>query len=151
MEIRGEMATGTESAAAIGWLTSKLAPAIGGLIGGLGLAAFWTPEKLREKGKVAAVFIAGGISVGAAFIFTGLAASLMGIPAQDLDKVVALSAVIGVFSVAGLNWVANWIERRENMDIGQIASEVRREVNEAKQAAPRRRAPAKKTPARVKK
>ena len=45
-----------------GFLIEKLAPALGGLFGGLSLAMFWTPEKLQEKGKVASVFIAGGIS-----------------------------------------------------------------------------------------
>ena len=33
------------------FLIEKLAPAIGGLFGGLSLAMFWTPEKLQEKGK----------------------------------------------------------------------------------------------------
>ena len=42
-----------------GFLIDKLAPALGGLFGGLSLAMFWTPEKLQEKGKVASVFIAG--------------------------------------------------------------------------------------------
>lgn len=151
MDWKGDMATGTESAAAVGWIASKLVPALGGLFGGLGLAAFWTPEKLREKGKIAATFIAGGISVGAAFIFTGLAAAAIGIDPQDLDKVVALSAVIGVFSVAGLNWVANYIEKREHMDIGQVAREVRRDVSSVKSGTTARRRASKPKTAAAKK
>ena len=61
-----------------GFLVEKLAPALGGLFGGLSLAMFWTPEKLQEKGKVASVFIAGGISAMAGFAFTAAVAGGVG-------------------------------------------------------------------------
>lgn len=145
------MATGTEAAAAAGWITSKIVPALAGLFGGLSLAAFWTPEKLREKGKTAAVFIAGGVSVGVAFTFTGMAAAYLGIDPGELDKVIAVAYGLGFGSMAILNWVAKFIERRENMDILQVADEVSSRRKSPAARAPRKAAAKKATSGRGKK
>lgn len=119
------MATGTETALAGGWLVGKLAPAVGGLFGGLSLAMFWTPEKLREKGKLASVFIAGGISAMAGFSFTGLAAEWMGIHPDKLDVIIGLAWALGLSSIAIMNWLANYMAKREHMDIGEVAEDMR--------------------------
>ena len=116
--------TGTETTAAGGWLIGKLAPAVGGLFGGLSLAMFWTPEKLREKGTVASVFIAGGISAMAGFSFTGGVASYLGVSSEKIDVVIGLAWLLGGVSVATMNWVANFMSKRENMDIAEIAQEI---------------------------
>lgn len=118
------MSTGAETAFAGGWLIGKLAPAIGGLFGGLSLAMFWTPEKLREKGKIASVFIAGGISAMAGFAFTGLAAQSLGIHPDKLDLIIGLSWALGLSSIGIMNWMANFMARREHMDIGQVAQDI---------------------------
>lgn len=117
--------TGTETAAAGGWLIGKLAPALGGLFGGLSLAMFWTPEKLREKGKVASVFIAGGISAMAGFSFTGVVAMWLGVPPDKLDMVIGLAWFLGLSSIAIMNWLANYMAKREHMDIGEVAEDMR--------------------------
>ena len=104
----------------------KLAPAIGGLFGGLSLAMFWTPEKLQEKGKVASIFIAGGISSMAGFSFTGIAAEKLGINVDHLDMLIGLSWILGLCSVAVINWVSNYMSKREHMDIKEIADELKR-------------------------
>ena len=108
-----------------GFLIEKLAPALGGLFGGLSLAMFWTPEKLQEKGKVASVFIAGGISAMAGFAFTGIAAEKLGISSEKLDVLIGLAWVLGMWSVAVINWVSNYMVKREHMDIGEVADEIK--------------------------
>ena len=108
-----------------GFLIEKLAPAIGGLFGGLSLAMFWTPEKLQEKGKNAAVFIAGGISAMAGFAFTGIAADRLGVSSEKLDMLIGLAWVLGLLSVAVLNWVSNYMVKKEHMDIQEIANEIK--------------------------
>ena len=108
-----------------GFLIDKLAPALGGLFGGLSLAMFWTPEKLQEKGKVASVFIAGGISAMAGFAFTGLAAEKLGISSEKLDVQIGLAWILGLCSVAVINWVSNYMSKREHMDISEVAEEIK--------------------------
>jgi hypothetical protein len=133
--------TGTETVAASGWLVGKLAPAIGGLFGGLSLAMFWTPEKLREKGTVASVFIAGGISAMAGFSFTGGFASYLGVASDKIDMVIGLAWLLGVCSVATMNWVANFMSKRENMDISEIAQELNNTRRRIQGGTPTKRAP----------
>ena len=107
-----------------GWMIGKLAPAIGGLFGGLSLAMFWTPEKLREKGTVASIFIAGGISAMAGFSFTGGIASYLGISSEKIDVIIGLAWLLGLCSVAIMNWIANFMSKREHMDIAEVAQEI---------------------------
>jgi hypothetical protein len=109
-----------------GFLIEKLAPAIGGLFGGLSLAMFWTPEKLQEKGKVASIFIAGGISSMAGFSFTGIAADKLNVSYDKLDMLIGLAWVLGLCSVAVINWVSNYMSKREHMDIQEVAAEIKR-------------------------
>ena len=108
-----------------GFLIDKLAPALGGLFGGLSLAMFWTPEKLQEKGKVASVFIAGGISAMAGFAFTGIVAEKLSIGSDKLDMLIGLAWVLGLLSVAVINWVSNYMVKREHMDISEVAEEIK--------------------------
>jgi uncharacterized protein (DUF4213/DUF364 family) len=108
-----------------GFLIDKLAPALGGLFGGLSLAMFWTPEKLQEKGKVASVFIAGGISAMAGFTFTGIVAEKLSIGSEKLDMLIGLAWVLGLLSVAVINWVSNYMVKREHMDISEVAEEIK--------------------------
>ena len=108
-----------------GFLIDKLAPALGGLFGGLSLAMFWTPEKLQEKGKIASVFIAGGISAMAGFAFTGIVADKLSIGTDKLDMLIGLAWILGLCSVAVINWVSNYMVKREHMDIGEVAEEIK--------------------------
>ena len=108
-----------------GFLIEKLAPALGGLFGGLSLAMFWTPEKLQEKGKIASVFIAGGISAMAGFAFTGIVADKLSIGTDKLDMLIGLAWILGLCSVAVINWVFNYMVKREHMDIGEVAEEIK--------------------------
>jgi hypothetical protein len=107
-----------------GWLLDKLAPALGGLFGGLSLAMFWTPEKLREKGKMASIFIAGGISAMAGFALTGIVAIQLGIDQNKIDVIIGLSWFLGLLSIAVMNWLANFMAAREHLDIAEVGREI---------------------------
>jgi hypothetical protein len=107
-----------------GWLLDKLAPALGGLFGGLSLAMFWTPEKLREKGKIASIFIAGGISAMAGFALTGVVAIQLGIDQSKIDVIIGLSWGLGLLSIAVMNWLANFMAAREHLDIAEVGREM---------------------------
>jgi hypothetical protein len=107
-----------------GWLLDKLAPALGGLFGGLSLAMFWTPEKLREKGKIASIFIAGGISAMAGFALTGVVAIQLGIDQNKIDVIIGLSWGLGLLSIAVMNWLANFMAAREHLDIAEVGREM---------------------------
>lgn len=143
--------TGGEAAG--GWLVGKLAPALGGLFGGLSLAMFWTPEKLREKGKIASVFIAGGISAMAGFALTGVVAMQLGVDQQKIDLIIGLSWFLGLVSIAVMNWLANYMAKREHLDIAEVGHEInatrKGQAPTPIRAKPRtRKAPAKKTTTR---
>jgi hypothetical protein len=145
----------TGSEAAGGWLVGKLAPAMGGLFGGLSLAMFWTPEKLREKGKIASIFIAGGISAMAGFAFTGVVAMQLGIDPQKIDIIIGLSWALGLMSIAVMNWLANFMAAREHLDIAEVGREMnatrKGEAPAPIRAKPRTRKPSTKTiPTRTK-
>jgi hypothetical protein len=141
--------TGGEAAG--GWLLGKLAPALGGLFGGLSLAMFHTPEKLREKGKIASVFIAGGISAMTGFALTGIVALQLGIDQQKIDLVIGLSWALGLMSIGVMNWLANYMARREHLDIVEVGHEInsarKGEAAAPIRAKPRTRNPAAKKPA----
>jgi hypothetical protein len=112
---------------------------------------FWTPEKLREKGKIASIFIAGGISAMAGFALTGIVAMQLGIDQQKIDLIIGLSWALGLLSIAVMNWLANFMAAREHLDIAEVG----REMNAARKgeaptpirAKPRKPA-AKKSPAK---
>jgi Mlc titration factor MtfA (ptsG expression regulator) len=136
--------TGGEAAGS--WLLGKLAPALGGLFGGLSLAMFWTPEKLREKGKIASVFLAGGISAMAGFALTGVVALQLGVDQQKLDLVIGLSWLLGLVSIAVMNWLANYMSKREHLDIAEVGHEINA-ARKGETAAPIRAKPRTRKPA----
>jgi hypothetical protein len=129
-----------------GWLLDKLAPALGGLFGGLSFAMFHTPEKLREKGKIASVFIAGGISAMTGFALTGIVALQLGIDQQKIDLVIGLSWALGLMSIGVMNWLANYMARREHLDITEVGREINA-VRKGEAPAPIRAKPRTRKPA----
>ena len=107
------------------WLLSKIAPTLAALFGGLSLVLFWTPEKLLEKGRVVSIFLAGAMAATAGFAFTGILASALGVDPSKMDIIVGLAWIIGFFSIAIFNWLANFISKRANQDILQVYKEVK--------------------------
>jgi len=128
-----------------GWLLEKLAPSLGALFGGLTLAVFWTPAKLREKGKVASIFIAGGVSAMTGFALTGIVAIQLGIDQRQIDVIIGLSWALGVMSVAVMHWLANFMAAREHLDIAEVGRELSA-ARKGEQAQPIRAKPSARKP-----
>ena len=61
----------------------------------------------------------------AGFAFTGIAAEKLGISSEKLDVLIGLAWVLGMCSVAVINWVSNYMVKREHMDIGEVAEEIK--------------------------
>lgn len=110
------------------WLVNKLIPAFAALLGGVCLMVFWTPDKLKEKGKVVGAFVAGGGSATAGFIFTPLALRLAGLDSHNIEYLMGAGWFIGYFWVALLSWTSNWIRNRDNKEITQIIREIRKDI-----------------------
>ena len=130
-----------------GYFISKVALMVSGLFGGLSVAFFYQPSKLREKGKLTAGAIIGSIAVSTAFALGGVIAALMGVSLKDIDIALGLGWVIGLLSVGLVAMVANYLEKREHRDILEVVKEVK-DVAQGKEPASRKpaakRAPAKK-------
>lgn len=122
-----------------GYFLSKTAAAFAGLIGGLSISFFWQPKKLHQHGRLAAGAIIGSIAVASAFALGGLIAHFLGMDFQNIDIALGIGWTIGIVSVGLVAWVANFLEKRENKDILEVATEVKQAV---------RGAPAKKVPAK---
>lgn len=117
-----------------GYVISKSAAALAGLMGGLSVSFFWQPKRLHQHGKLAAGAIIGGISVASAFSLGGLAANLLGMDFASIDIALGLGFMIGVGCVGVIAWLANFLERREDLDILEVVQEVRNPSKKRKPA-----------------
>jgi len=79
----------------------------------------------------------------AGFSFTGVVATWLGIPSDKLDMVIGLAWLLGLSSIAIMNWIANYMARREHMDIGEVAEEISKTRQRLQNNTPRKRAPSK--------
>ena len=61
----------------------------------------------------------------AGFAFTGIVAEKLDINSEKLDVLIGLAWVLGMCSVAVINWVSNYMVKREHMDIGEVADEIK--------------------------
>jgi hypothetical protein len=113
------------SAAGSGYVVTKVMSAVAGLIGGLSLAVFWQPEKIRAHGKMAAGAIIGGISVGGSVALSGIVAKQLGLDMTNADTALGLGFLMGLISVGIINFLANFFDKREKADILDVAREVR--------------------------
>lgn len=130
-----------------GYVISKGAAALAGLFGGLSVSFFWQPKRLHQHGKLAAGAIIGGISVSAAFALGGLIARYVGLNFSDVDVALGLGYLIGVICVGVIAWIANFLEKREDKDVLEVAQEIRSAAGgkpPAKRKPTAKRAPAKK-------
>jgi len=121
-----------------GFIIGKALSALAGLIGGLSISVFWQPEKIKQHGRLAAGALIGGISVGGAFTLGGLVARYLGLDLADMDTALGIGFVIGVTSVGIINFIANFLERRESRDILEVVGEVREAKRRITKPTPRR-------------
>lgn len=108
-----------------GFFFSKGAAALTGLLGGLSVSFFHQPEKLHQHGKLAAGAIIGGVSVSASFALGGMTAKWMGLNFEEIDVALGIGYLIGIFAIATVAWVANFLEKREKKDILEVVQELR--------------------------
>lgn len=116
------------STAAGGFAISKLMSGVAGLFGGVAIAIFWQPAKLKQHGLLAGGAIIGAMSFGFSYIFGGAVAGLLGMNMSNPDNALAVGAIIGSVAVAVVSFVATWLEKREGKDIAEVVREIRKEV-----------------------
>lgn len=107
------------------YLATKVPFGIGAAFTASVVSTLWVPKKLKRRGAVAAGVIIGGTSVGASFAFGGLLAAQLGLDPKVIDVGVGVGALIGLFAVAVVNWLANFFEKREDKDLMEVAKEVK--------------------------
>ncbi len=88
------------------------------------MVLLYTPTRLLEKGKIIAIFLAGAISATAGFSLTGVVAYYLGIEPTQVDVIVGIGWIIGFFSLAIFNLVANFFANRQEKDIVEVYEEV---------------------------
>lgn len=71
------------------------------------------------------MFIAGAVSASFGFAFTGLFLNYMGLPTESLDFVIGAGWLLGFFSVAIMNWMANWFAKRSTKDIQEVVKDIK--------------------------
>ena len=108
-----------------GYVISKTALMVSGFFGGLSVAFFYQPAKIRERGTLTAGAIIGSIAVSTAFALGGVVAALLGVDVNDLDIALGLGWVIGLLSVGLVSMVANYLEKREHQDILEVVKEAK--------------------------
>jgi hypothetical protein len=101
-----------------GFLATKVASMIGGLFGGAAILTFIRPKTIGEA------FTRGGVSVGSAIIF--------GVPLLEWFKItptweaqLMAGFCVGFVSYSVLGMIANFLEKHQDKDIAQVASELR--------------------------
>lgn len=112
--------------AASGFALSKLYYGIAGLFGGYMLSFFWQPAKLKNHSRAAAGAIIGGASVGSAVIFGGALSVFLGLDPNDANVALAVGGGIGIMAIGIMSFVANFFDKREDQDIVEVATELRR-------------------------
>lgn len=107
------------------WIFTKLMFGISACFGAFGLAVFWTPKHLQSHSKLAQGCIIGGIAVGSSFAVGGFLLMKMGLDAEQIDNVTTVGFMVGVLSIAALNFLGNFFDKREEKDILEIVDEIK--------------------------
>jgi MFS family permease len=110
---------------------TKIILGVAGLFGGVAISIFWQPKKIKQKGMLAAVAIIGALSFGFAFAFGGIAARAIGVDLQNPDDAMAVGVAIGAISVGMVSFLANWLSKREDKDIGEVIKDARADIKDA--------------------
>lgn len=104
---------------------SNIMSGIAGLFGGVSIAVFWQPRPIKEKGKFVGGAIIGAISFGFPFIFGKAVLSLLGVDVDNASYKLAIDTILGAVGVGCFSFVANWLKKREDKDIGEIIKDVK--------------------------
>jgi hypothetical protein len=114
---------------------SKLWYFIGGLFGAGAVGAFWQPKALQGYGKFTKGLIIGGIGAVAPVMIGGTIARQMGLDAYSADVGMSIGTVVGISIIGVIGYAAKFFEKREGLDILQVAQEVEEVVRTRKVSA----------------
>lgn len=132
------------SATTGGFLVGKLAYALGGFVGGLTTSMFWTPQRLKDHGKMAA----GGVMVAVptlAAAFLGVTiARRVGMSEADVETGLALGYVIGLLSIFLIAVLSNFFRERQHTDILTVAADVKSGLDKIRKGESMAKKPTKK-------
>jgi hypothetical protein len=115
---------------------SKLWYFIGGLFGAGAVGAFWQPKALQGYGKFSKGLIIGGIGAFAPVMVGGLIARHAGLDPYSADVGMAIGTVVGISIIGVIGFAAKFFQKREGMDILEVAQEVREATTTRKVKAP---------------
>jgi hypothetical protein len=104
-----------------GFLTTKIASMIGGLVGGAAILTFIRPQTVGEA------FIRGGVSVGSSIIFSSPLLKVMEIK-DDWEAQLMAGFCIGFVAYSVLGMVANLLVKHQNKDIVTVVKEIKDDV-----------------------
>ena len=102
---------------------------------------------LKNYSRTATAAIVGGTSVGASVVFGGSLAVWLGMKPEDANTAMALGGAIGLVSFTVIQAVVRLLDKWEDKDIVEVATEVKAAVTTLRSPAPAK-ATAKKRPAR---
>ena len=103
--------------------------AIKGICGAAGayvITMFYRPEALWKLGIYTAGVATGSIGSLFGIMFSGLIAEKLGLNVNSLDHIMFVSGTIGLFSLGITGWVAMFMEKRADKDIGDVVKEGRK-------------------------
>jgi hypothetical protein len=110
---------------------TKIILGVAGLFGGIAMSIFWQPKKIKQKGMLAAGAIIVALSFGFAFSLGGITARAVGIDLQNPDNAMAVGVAIGAISVGVVSFIANWLSKREDKDIGEVLKDVKSDIKDS--------------------
>lgn len=101
-----------------GYLATKVASMIGGLLGGFAILTFIRPKTIKEA------FIRGGVSVGSAIVFAEPLLVIAKITSNWETQLMS-GFCVGFFAYAVLGMIANFLQKHQNSDIATAARDLK--------------------------
>lgn len=101
------------------YLITKIASAIGGLLGGGAILTYIRPKTVGEA------FMRGGLSVGSAMVFTMPLLQWIGLD-NNWENQLMGGFVIGFLAYSILGMIANFLLKNSNKDIVEIVKDIKK-------------------------
>ena len=99
----------------------KLGVMLSGLGGGIVINAVYIPKHIIERGLFLAGVSIAFSSIIVSSIFTELLMDFLDI---NEKYTMAIAFTLGGMSLSFVNWITNWLRKKDNMDILEVADEV---------------------------
>lgn len=102
-----------------GFLMTKLASMIGGLLGGAAILTYIRPSSIGEA------FMRGGMSVGSAIVFAVPVIDKLNL-ANNWENQLMAGFCIGFMAYSILGMIANFLHKNKNKDIVEAIKEIKK-------------------------